>query len=418
MGKRTHIHRSKCPQKMLKNYVRNVMHHMLAHSSDVLRGESIVLENMKRHEPIPDEAIDLLQTARENLHRAKGKLAFLTDPVHPAVCVHWDDTGSEQHQLEYVVEHYSLLQRTLRHQGYEFSISYEKDDFSRYDSMISGRGRGLPHNLTRDELLRHDSARAAIAAWENAGRPGPYRGDEHPPDDTAVDDETVDTADTAAPAVASSHQEAPATTSSPTEESIKQFLWRYWGRLPPASADTAPRYRHTRPTLPKTPPDARHYWLATRTDPPPGGVWSSPVESFGESESDNDDVPYPGPPTMHERSEVAEEIRRWYTPEEILMAADSSKVFRRVEEHTPDGLAIHYMECKPNSIKRIVRQLARPKWESRPKIRPQTPPRQTAPDCIKNTPSEPEGYPEDCDKLPQRQGGGRWYYPSDKRARC
>ena len=55
------------------------------------------------------------------------------------------------------------------------------------------------------------------------------------------------------------------------------------------------------------------------------------------------------------------------------MAADSSKVFRRVEEDTPDGRATHYMECKPNSIKRIVRQLARPKWESRPKIRPRTP---------------------------------------------
>ena len=102
------------------------------------------------------------------------------------------------------------------------------------------------------------------------------------------------------------------------------------------------------------------------TDPPLGGVWSSPVESFGESESDTDDVPYPKPTTMHECSEVVEEIRRCYTPEEILMAADSSKVFRRVEEDTPDGRATHYMECKPNSIKRIVRQLARPKWESRP----------------------------------------------------
>mgnify|MGYP000747059440 CR=1 FL=1 len=133
---------------------------------------------------------------------------------------------------------------------------------------------------------------------------------------------TADTADTAAPAVtASSHQKAPATTSSPTEESDENVRWKYWGRLPTAAAVTAPEPRKVlhpiKPTPPKTPPHAHHYWLATRTDPPLGGVWSSPVESFGESESDTDDVPDRGSTTMLDRSEVAEEIRRRYTPEQL-----------------------------------------------------------------------------------------------------
>ena len=308
MGKRTHLHRSRCPNKNAQNHIRNVMHHMVAHTSDILRQESCVLDCMRRHEPIPDEAIILLQTARENLHRAKSKLAFLTDPQCPAACVCWDDTGLGRHRVEYITTDYNLLQRCLRKLGFEYRIGYEAEDFDRYDRMCSGHGRDLPQQMEKDDIENYDPAHTAVKAWEISGRPGPYGSDEHPPDDTAVDDKTADTADTAAPAVtASSHQKAPATTSSPTEESVKQFLWRYWGRLPPPSADTAPEPRkvlHTRPTSPKTPPDANHYWRATsRTAPPPGGrcPGTMTVEYFGESESDTDDVPDRGPTTLLDR---------------------------------------------------------------------------------------------------------------------